>query len=186
MASTGYRVRARCQGRWQRAGIVGFGLRLRVAGWLARCHEWRQIVIDSDNYSSYTIVARAGGAAAMDGIGARVREARERRGMSMADLARAAGLSPGAVSRIEHGERSPGAETVSRLARALGVEAGNLMGSGDGGERAAAAPSSGLQPEVAEAISTVATIMPTLPLQGRQRVLRVLRAILDSGQTVVV
>ena len=103
--------------------------------------------------------------------------------MSMAEVARASGLSPGAVSRIEHGERSPGAATLARLARVLGVEAGHLISSDDGGERPATPTTSGssLQPEVAEAISTVATIMPTLPLRGRQRVLRVLRAILDGG-----
>jgi transcriptional regulator with XRE-family HTH domain len=120
-------------------------------------------------------------------IGTKVREARERRGLSMAEVARASGLSPGAVSRIEHGERSPGAATLARLARVLGVEVGHLIGSGDGDGRAVAtvAPAaSSLPPEVSEAISTVATIMPTLPLQGRQRVLRVLRAILDGGAGV--
>jgi transcriptional regulator with XRE-family HTH domain len=123
----------------------------------------------------------------MDSIGARIREARERRGASMADVARAAGLSPGAVPRIEHGQRSPGAATLARLARVLGVEAGQLIGSGDGGARVVSdATHSSLPPEVAEAISTVATIMPTLPLQGRQRVLRVLRAILETGQSVVI
>ena len=72
----------------------------------------------------------------MDTIGTRVREARQKRGMSRADLARAAGLSGGAVSRIESGERSPGAETLARLARALGVELDYLMG----GRQPAAVP----------------------------------------------
>jgi transcriptional regulator with XRE-family HTH domain len=124
-------------------------------------------------------------------IGTKVREARERRGLSMAEVARASGLSPGAVSRIEHGERSPGAATLARLARVLGVEPGRLIGDGgvpavQGVQIAPGAPATmhSLPPEVAEAISTVATIMPTLPLQGRQRVLRVLRAILDGGAGV--
>src|SRR5690348_5679491 len=108
----------------------------------------------------------------MDTIGARVREARQRRGMSRADLARAAGLSGGAVSRIESGERSPGAETLARLARALSVESGQLMGAPALPTVTVAPPvgfGAALPPEVIEAMATVARAMPALPVQGRQR-----------------
>lgn len=123
----------------------------------------------------------------MDELGDRVRQARERKGMTQGELARASGLSPGAVSRIEHGERTPGAETVRVLAQALGLEPGELLG----GARPVslqivpapvAQPAQPAHPEangrVLEAIQLVASIMPTLPVGGQARVLRIIEAAL--------
>jgi transcriptional regulator with XRE-family HTH domain len=51
-----------------------------------------------------------------------LRKARERAGLSQSSLARAAGIAPDAVSRIESGARAnPGFSTVARLASALGL-----------------------------------------------------------------
>lgn len=108
------------------------------------------------------------------GTGQRIRQAREARGLTMSGLARAAGLSAGAVSRIERGERAPGAATLQALAQALGVRASSLLD-----EAETPLPQAGLDSEVLSAMQLVASVMPTLPPQGRARVLRVLQAALQ-------
>ena len=57
----------------------------------------------------------------------RVRELRERAGITQSRLAEIAGLSVEAVSRIERGARSPSLETAIELARGLGVAVGDLL-----------------------------------------------------------
>lgn len=109
-------------------------------------------------------------------LGARVRAARQDKGMSQSDLARATGLSPGAVSRIEAGEREPGSATLGRLAQALGSEVGVLMGQDRPVRPQAVSEHDG---EVLEAIQLIAQSMPSLPVAGRRRVLQVLRAVLS-------
>jgi transcriptional regulator with XRE-family HTH domain len=52
-------------------------------------------------------------------LGANLREARSRRGWSIADLAAAAGLSKGFVSQVENDKTSPSLDTLERLAAAL-------------------------------------------------------------------
>jgi transcriptional regulator with XRE-family HTH domain len=59
-------------------------------------------------------------------IGNRVRELRQVRGLTQRELGRRAGLSHGAVSHLELGIRMPAAATVEKIARALGVEPGEL------------------------------------------------------------
>ena len=54
-------------------------------------------------------------------IGARIRELRVARQMSLADVADAAGLSKGHLSSIEHGLAAINVETVERLSRGLAV-----------------------------------------------------------------
>lgn len=114
-------------------------------------------------------------------IGDRIREARERLGMKPADLARATGLSPGAISRIEAGERVPGGATLRRLAQALGLDVGLLL-SGPSPPPKLSLVASGGQHEadgkVLEAIQMVARVMPTLPPGGQARVLKIIEAAL--------
>lgn len=53
-------------------------------------------------------------------LGRRVRDARERAGLSLADLAQQAGVNESTLWRIEEGRsRSPHADVVTRLAAAL-------------------------------------------------------------------
>jgi transcriptional regulator with XRE-family HTH domain len=52
-------------------------------------------------------------------LGARIRELRQRRGLSVGDLAIAANVSKSLVSQIERGVASPSIDTVRRLASAL-------------------------------------------------------------------
>jgi transcriptional regulator with XRE-family HTH domain len=61
----------------------------------------------------------------------RLREWRERRALTQDELAQKAEVSRGTVNRIEQGhEAFP--PTVRKLAQALGVDPGELIGAGDG------------------------------------------------------
>ncbi len=61
-------------------------------------------------------------------IGQRVKELREDRGWNQSELASRAGLTPAAVSQIEGGRRLPTAQTLQKLADALGASSDALMG----------------------------------------------------------
>lgn len=60
-------------------------------------------------------------------VGRRIREARELRHLSQADLAQALGRTPTSISYWESGQRSPGLEEIVRLAEVLGVEPAELL-----------------------------------------------------------
>lgn len=63
---------------------------------------------------------REGGERSLEGaIGREVRAFRRARGMTVADLAAAAGLSLGMLSKIENGQTSPSLSTLQALSRAL-------------------------------------------------------------------
>jgi transcriptional regulator with XRE-family HTH domain len=64
-------------------------------------------------------------------IGAAVRRRRSQMGMGAAVLARASGLSPGMLSRIERGLISPSLTSLQALAHALHVPLGSLFSSFD-------------------------------------------------------
>lgn len=49
-------------------------------------------------------------------LGGRIRETRERRGLSLTELSVAVGSDKSALSKIEKGERVPSLETIGRLA----------------------------------------------------------------------
>lgn len=51
--------------------------------------------------------------------------------MSQKELAKAAGLTPAAVSRYVNGEREPRALTVAALAEILGVKPSDIIGTTD-------------------------------------------------------
>lgn len=54
--------------------------------------------------------------------GTLLRDARRRRGLDQADLARRAGTTQTYISRVERGEVSPSARTMQRLMHAMGLE----------------------------------------------------------------
>jgi transcriptional regulator with XRE-family HTH domain len=54
-------------------------------------------------------------------IGAWIRQLREQRGLSQADVERVTGLLRGYISRVENGRTVPSLETLERLAAALDV-----------------------------------------------------------------
>jgi transcriptional regulator with XRE-family HTH domain len=57
----------------------------------------------------------------------RLREWRERRLLTQAELAKRVGVSVGTVNRIERGANPPRLSTVRRLAEALGVDPDDLV-----------------------------------------------------------
>jgi transcriptional regulator with XRE-family HTH domain len=61
-------------------------------------------------------------------VGPRLRELRRRRGVTLADLHRATGISVSTLSRLESGGRRPTLELLLPLARAHGVPIDELVG----------------------------------------------------------
>ncbi|TMI73181.1 MAG: helix-turn-helix transcriptional regulator [Bacillati bacterium ANGP1] len=60
-------------------------------------------------------------------IGWRVRELRQRKGLTTYELAKRSGILRPNISRIESGRHVPSVETLDRLARALGVSPADLL-----------------------------------------------------------
>lgn len=60
-------------------------------------------------------------------FGRNVRQLRDKSGLSQEKLAAKAGLDRSFLSGIESGTRNPGVLTVTKLAKALGVTAAQLM-----------------------------------------------------------
>lgn len=58
---------------------------------------------------------------------ARLRELRQARGMTQADLARRASVTPNYVGRLENAGAAPGIDLVDRLATALGTTATDML-----------------------------------------------------------
>jgi transcriptional regulator with XRE-family HTH domain len=56
----------------------------------------------------------------------RLREHRERRSFSLAELAQLSGIAKSTIYRLEHGGPAPHPKTVRKLAEALGVEPADL------------------------------------------------------------
>lgn len=65
--------------------------------------------------------------ARVGGVGQEVKRLREARGWIQAKLAVEAGMAPSAVNQIENGKRSPSANSLNKLAGALGVEVADLF-----------------------------------------------------------
>ena len=55
-------------------------------------------------------------------VGAAVREARARRGMSLAQAAAASSLTPAGLSNLERGRSNPTLSTLSKICDVLGLE----------------------------------------------------------------
>ena len=60
-------------------------------------------------------------------IGQQVRLSRQKQGVTVADLARQAGLSSGMLSKVENGQTSPSLATLNALAGALNVPVTSLF-----------------------------------------------------------
>lgn len=63
----------------------------------------------------------------------RIRQVRERKGMSQSALGRKVGLSEASINRYEQGSRRPDRDTLTKIAAALGVPVRDLFVSLDGG-----------------------------------------------------
>ena len=64
----------------------------------------------------------------MNEFGRRLQEIRTDAGLTQSGLARALNTSQSAISQMERGEREPSFRMLRRLARALGVSPGHLLG----------------------------------------------------------
>jgi len=64
----------------------------------------------------------------MTDISKRIRAERKAAGLTQAELANKAELDQSYVSRLERGEKSPGAEVLGQLARALDIPVSRLLG----------------------------------------------------------
>lgn len=71
-------------------------------------------------------------------VGARIRDARRERGISMSALARAAGIGKATLSQLEAGERNPTIETLYAICSPLGIPLSVLVGESGGSEATAA------------------------------------------------
>ncbi len=60
-------------------------------------------------------------------LGNTLREIRQKHGLTIADVAKLAGISRGMLSKIENAQTATSLETVSRLAKALGVSLATLF-----------------------------------------------------------
>ena len=64
-------------------------------------------------------------------VGSRIRQAREKRQLTQAELAEKAGLPPATISHFETGIRIPGTSTLKKLADALDESLDYLLGRTD-------------------------------------------------------
>lgn len=64
-------------------------------------------------------------------VAERIRTLRRQRGLTLQNLAERAGVSKSMISKVERGEASPSAGTMSRLAEGLGVSISTLVGEND-------------------------------------------------------
>lgn len=76
----------------------------------------------------------------MNTLGEQVRGRRKELKWSLDDLARHAGLSKAMVWQVEKGRSMPGADTLLRLSKALGVSMDRLMCGGDFRQQGVAMP----------------------------------------------
>lgn len=67
-------------------------------------------------------------------IGEKIREVRQSQGRSLAEIAKKASISVATLSRIETDKQSIDVELLLVLARVLGIEAGDLIGSDGNGQ----------------------------------------------------
>lgn len=70
-------------------------------------------------------------------VGARLREERVRRGLSVRALARELGVSASLISQIETGRSQPSVSTLYAITTALGISIEDVFGPPAGGEQAA-------------------------------------------------
>ncbi len=93
-------------------------------------------------------------------LGSEIRRRRKAHKWTLERLAQESGLSPHYLSTVETGRRDPSVSTVVAIAKALGVEPGELLGA-----------IKGLSPSSIEA----ARLFETLHEDGRDAVLRLMR-----------
>lgn len=85
----------------------------------------------SDDYRTGSSAPAVGDRPLEKALGLQVRLLRRKHDLSVADLAGAAGISPGMMSKIENGQISPSLTTLQSLAGALSVPISSLFASAE-------------------------------------------------------
>ncbi|GAA4592850.1 transcriptional regulator with XRE-family HTH domain [Actinoplanes octamycinicus] len=112
----------------------------------------------------------------LDGIGPRLRRIRQDRGLTLADLATATGLSISTLSRLEAGIRRPTLDLLIPLARTHRMALDHLIGAPPTGD-----PRAHLTPHRTEPrTGNPSVVVPLTSYPGR---LQVFKQILGPGQT---
>ncbi|MFL6077172.1 MAG: helix-turn-helix domain-containing protein [Mycobacteriales bacterium] len=111
-------------------------------------------------------------------LGARIREERLRRGLSLRALARDVGVSASLVSQIETGKSQPSVSTLYAITTALGIPVEDLFGTAE--QPVDSTPALGQVPSVAAGLALLAAdpvqrVGPVVRRDGRDRLE------LDSG-----
>jgi len=116
------------------------------------------------------------------GLGTRLREAREARGLTREALREIIGSAGGAITRWERGYRAPTADYVSRLARALGVTERWLV-TGEGSREATAGQALDVPVGLAALESVLYTCQwPDLPIHDVDAIVARCRADADTPE----
>ncbi|MGI5451254.1 helix-turn-helix domain-containing protein [Streptomyces sp. CA-243310] len=98
-------------------------------------------------------------------MGPRLRVVRERRGVTLADVSRATGISPSTLSRIETGRRKPTLEVVLHLAKEYAVALDELTGTAPA-RAPAPAPAAEPRSTSPHRLGDDKTVLPLTPYVG--------------------
>ena len=105
-------------------------------------------------------------------LGARLREAREAKNMSLRELARRLGLSPSLISQVETGKSQPSISTLFAIVGELEIPVNEVIWEGD-------APD--VEPALASSASHAPAGSPPEPVSPHQRATARLSIRIDSG-----
>lgn len=111
-------------------------------------------------------------AAALDGVGPRLKRLRSSRAISLADLSEMTGISKSTLSRLETGQRRPSLEVLLPLARAYRVPLDEMVGAPEVGD-----PRVRLKPRRVNG----RTVVPLTPQSGSIQAWKIL---IPAAQTV--
>ena len=110
-------------------------------------------------------------------LGATARAARERAGLTQADVAERVGIASEVYGRLERGRMLPSVQTLRRLCLALAVPADDLLGLRDTAARASEPPAGyGEPPEIRRLVRRLKRLD-----SGRLRLLSLLAEALGAG-----
>src|SRR5438105_12088906 len=84
-----------------------------------------------DGRMSTTAATERVGLGLRDGLGARLREAREARNMTLRELARRLGLSPSLISQVETGKSQPSISTLFAIVGELEIPVNEVVWEAD-------------------------------------------------------
>lgn len=112
-----------------------------------------------------TMVETDSGNGAVNEIGARLRAARKRRGLSTGQVAEAAGVTRGFLSQLERDLTSASLGTIARICDALGIRVGELFEAGR-----ADIVRSGEHPKLEYLAGKISELLLTPPSDGRLEV----------------